>query len=866
MRIFQDKTSLSANPALWLSIEQALEQSEYLLLLASPASAKSSWVQQEVQWWFQNRSAEKLIIGLTEGVIRWDSEAGDFDWEKTSAISSSFKGAFRTDPLYADFRAAKANGKYVDSDPIYRNALLDVAAPLMGQAKDDLDGEDIRLHRRAKRTAWAVAISMAILVFAALVIGSIAHQRQKTAASRALASEATSHLDDRTLAMLLSIESRRIADTVEARRSLLATIQRVPNTEAFLWGHTDGVTKAIFSPDGKTILSAGWDDRILLWSVASHQLIGRPIAGLKGLVSVAFNADGSRFASAASGSIVIWDTKSQRAVGSPFNAKEDFVHIAFSPNEKLLAASTGAYGGHPSEVFLWDIVSHQLIGEPILGSNFAFSPDNTLLAIARYEELILYDLRSHEMVKRTLSGPAKNISAVAFSQDGTMVAAGSEDKTIVLWDVRSQRPLGTLTGHSDTVDTLLFDPNGETLFSGSLDGTIIRWDVESLRPIDAPVKGFGASISSIFLNPDGQVKALALEKDRAIILDVNDDPPLGRRIRASEIGSSSSATVAFSPDGRFLASSGDFGEVLVWDIPSGKLSGIPLAGHQRPVSSLAYTPNGKVLVSGSIDGSVIFWDTATHTALGQPLTTDGFPIWSMACSPDGKTVAAGGDARLVFFDVASRKQLGPPITSQKDRIWSLDYSPDGKLLASAGNDLTVMVWKTGNQALLANTLGKADKTEDWELMPVGVSFSPDGRLLATSTRGHSVTIWKVSSGQPLAPVLYGHTGAVSSLVFRPDGKVLASGSADGDIRLWDVETHELLGSLYAQQKAINKLAFSPSKDTLASIGEDDSIIFWDVDFEDWISRACHIANRNLTPSEWNTYLGKRPYRKTCPDL
>jgi WD40 repeat protein len=470
------------------------------------------------------------------------------------------------------------------------------------------------------------------------------------------------------------------------------------------------------------------------------------------------------------------------------------------------------------------------------------------------------------MVKQTLTGPAKNISAVAFSQDGTLVAAGSEDKTIVLWDVRSQKQLGTLTGHSDTVNTLLFDPNGETLFSGSLDGTIMRWDCESLRPIDAPVTSFGASISSIFLNQDGQVKALALEKDRAIILNVNDDPPLGRRIRASEIGSSSTADVAFSPDGRLLASSGDFGDVLVWDVPSGKLSGIPLAGHQRPVSSLAYTPNGKVLVSGSIDGSVIFWDTTTHTPLGQPLTTDGFPIWSMACSPDGKTVAAGGHARLFFFDVASRKQLGLPITSQKDRIWSLDYSPDGKLLASAGNDLVVRIWKTGRQALLANTLGKADRTEDWELMPVGVSFSPDGRLLATSTRGHSVTVWNVSSGQPLLPVLYGHTGAVSSLAFRPDGNVLASGSADSDIRLWDVETHELLGTLHAQQKAVNKVVFGAGKGTLASIGEDDSIIFWDVDFEDWISRACHIANRNLTPSEWNTYLGSMPYRKTCPEL
>ena len=107
-------------------------------------------------------------------------------------------------------------------------------------------------------------------------------------------------LDDRSLALLLSLESRRIADTVESRRSLLTTLQRVPHAEAFLWGHTDAVTQAVFSPDGQTVLSAGWDDRIILWSVSTRQPIGQPMAGPKGLVGVAFNPDGSQFASAGS--------------------------------------------------------------------------------------------------------------------------------------------------------------------------------------------------------------------------------------------------------------------------------------------------------------------------------------------------------------------------------------------------------------------------------------------------------------------------------------------------------------------------------------------------------------------------------------
>ncbi|MGC2300239.1 MAG: TIR domain-containing protein [Acidobacteriaceae bacterium] len=863
MRIFLDKSSLSANPALGQSIQDALGQSEHFLLLASPASAASHWVHREVEWWLQNRSAAKLILCLTGGEITWDDHAADFDWEKTTAIPSSLKGTFPAEPLYADFRAAKTANHFVDSDPAYRSALLDVGAPLLGRAKDDLDGEDIRLHRRAVRTAWAAALITVVLGLAAGTAMILAHQRQKIAASRALASQAGSQVQDRSLAMLLSVESRRIADTVESRRALLAAIQRVPNADTFLWGHTSAVTKAVFSPDGQTILSAGWDDRIILWSAATHQPIGQPIQGPKGLVSAAFRPDGTQFATAGSRSIVIWSTASRQPIGAPLHADEDFVHVAFSSQGKLLAASTDGYGGHPATVLVWDLVTRQTIGAPVEGSGFAFSPDDSMLAIGRYRDLIFYDLRSHRVIQRPLTGHTKNITSIAFSPDGTIVAAGAEDNTILLWDVRSRRLLGTLTGHLETVTSLLFDPDGEVLFSGSADGTIIQWDLQEIKPASTPVKSFGAAISSIFLSPDGHLRALALENDRAILINVNQDPPLGRRIRAPDSGSSN---IAFSPDGRLLASAGEFGDIELWDVATGAPNGPPLSGHEKQVSSLAYAPNGKMLVSGSMDGTMIFWDMVSRNALGPPLQVFRSPVWSLACSPDSSKLAAAGDAALVFWDLATRKQLGPPITSQKDRIWALAFSPDGSLLASAGNSLVVSIWKNDRQGGLVRTLGSPVRGDDWELMPAGVSFHPNGTLLAMSTPGHSVTLWNVRSGRPLPPLLYGHTEAVSSVAFSGDGKVLASGGADGQIRLWDVDSHEWIGTLGTESNAVHGIAFSPREGILASVSEDDSIVFWDVNFDDWMHRACQIANRNLTRDEWNTYLGNRPYRKTCSDL
>jgi WD40 repeat protein len=861
MQVFQDEASLSANPALRASLEQALAQSEYLLLLASPASAQSVWVQQEVQWWLSNRSVEKIILCLTEGTIFWDNQGAGFDWTKTTALPASLKSAFSAEPLYADFRAAKASGKLRDSDPEFRAALLDVAAPLLGRPKDELDSEDIRLHRRAAQTAVAaLALIIGLGVIAALAIDA-AHQRQKVAASRALASEAASPLDDRSLGLLLSIESRRIADTVESRRSLLAAIQRVPHAQAFLWGHGDAITSAAFSPDGKTILSAGWDNQVILWNAATYQQIGPALKTSKDLVGVAFSPDGKQFAASAGGAVTMWDAASRAALGEPFKADEDFLHVAFSSTGKLLAANTAPYGAHPARVYVWDVATGKPFGDAILGSAFAFSPDDSLLAVADHENLQLYELRSHKAIGRPLTGHSKDITAIAFSPDAEVVAAGAEDNSIVLWGVKDQQVLGTLKG-PDPVTSLLFDPHSEFLYSGSRDGTIIRWDIDNMESADTPITSFGGSIYSIFSSADGPLKALALDKEKVIILDINDNAALGRRISAPESGKSN---IAFSPDGRLLASGGDFSSVALWDVAGGEPSGMPLSGHERQVTSVAFAADGKQLMSGSIDGSIIFWNVDSRALIGQPVKLKGSPVWSLASSPDGRTLASGGDGQIVLWDIATRQQRGPASVSQKDRIWSLAFSPDGALLASSGNNLQTAIRKTDLPDTLFKTFGNPAAKDDAELMPTGVSFNSAGSVLATSSRGHSLSLWNLKTGQLLPPVLTGHSQAVSSIAFSGDGQTLASGSADGTIRLWDVPTHELIGTLDARQKSVNSIAIEPRKEILASVGEDNTIVFWNIGVNDWISRACRIANRNLSPKEWSTYIGASAYRKTCAD-
>jgi TIR domain len=108
IHVFRDQTSLSANPELWRSIEAALADSEYFLLMASPEAARSKWVQQEVRWWLANRPLSKLLIVLTDGEARWDEAANDFDWSCTSALPNDLRGRFKQEPLWVDLRCAKS--------------------------------------------------------------------------------------------------------------------------------------------------------------------------------------------------------------------------------------------------------------------------------------------------------------------------------------------------------------------------------------------------------------------------------------------------------------------------------------------------------------------------------------------------------------------------------------------------------------------------------------------------------------------------------------------------------------------------------------------------------------------------------------
>jgi len=162
LRVFRDDTSLSATPHLWPSIEQALGQSRYLILLASPEAAASPWVDKEVAWWLAHKSAETLLIALTSGALAWDNGANDFIWHENTPLPPALKGRFASEPKWVDLSACRDGANKRDAK--FTELAADFAAAIRGMPKEDLLSQEVKQQRRALRLAWSAAGSLLLLL------------------------------------------------------------------------------------------------------------------------------------------------------------------------------------------------------------------------------------------------------------------------------------------------------------------------------------------------------------------------------------------------------------------------------------------------------------------------------------------------------------------------------------------------------------------------------------------------------------------------------------------------------------------------------------------------------------------------------
>jgi len=275
-------------------------------------------------------------------------------------------------------------------------------------------------------------------------------------------------------------------------------------------------------------------------------------------------------------------------------------------------------------------------------------------------------------------------------------------------------------------------------------------------------------------------------------------------------------SIAFSPDGRYLAIAPRDGTVRIWDMQTYEQTGEPIR-HNYWISSVAFSHDGKYLATGSHDGTARIWDAQTHEQIGKTLKSGLLEI-SIAFSPDGKYLATSSSDRSArIWDMQTYEQIGEPI---RHNYWisSVAFSPNGKYLATGSHDGTARIWDVQTHEQIGESLRHDDDIRS-------VAFSPNGKYLATGSHDGTARIWDVQTHEQIGEPLR-HDNGIRSVAFSPDGKYLATGSYDGTTRIWDTQTHEQTGEPLRHNTEVKSVIFSPDGSLLVTGSDDGFIHIW----------------------------------------
>jgi WD40 repeat protein len=559
-------------------------------------------------------------------------------------------------------------------------------------------------------------------------------------------------------------------------------------------GHVAAARHAVFSPDGRTLVSCGEDGRIIVWDFARRE---RLAALPQHATALAFSPDGRWFASGGpDGQASLWDARTLRPVRVMKHGQS--VHaLAFSPDSSLLIT------GQPFGFTLWETASGKMLQRWPGGMShgtFVFPNGNRVLLGST---LTLVDLASGRVVEER-EGQA---NWIAMTPDGARFATIDTRGGVRFYrftnrertrhELRAHRP-----AHQDHGRAVAYSPDGKLLASAAED--IVVWDAERMEKVAR--FQYDSIVWSVAFSPDGRW-VISTHGDGAVLVwDV------AERQRVASLNAHSGAVraVAFHPDGQRLVTGGEDRVVIVWNLSTGRKERV-LAGHPTRVTAVAFSHDGQWIASTDHEGGAMLWTGAQlrPQAFVRPQETNSYCI---ALSPDDRLLATSHalyGVRDGFLHITFRSS---PATLGYGQIYAGAWVAGSRRFAGVTDGGWALVWD-----VVAKRVAAAHRIPETHL--VAASVSPDGKWMVSGEDEGTVRLWSIDPLRPVA-VIGRHAARVKSVAFSPDGKRVASAGDDKMLAIWDVGRRRLVTRVGTHTSPIYAIAFSPDGRQLAS-GEHD---------------------------------------------
>lgn len=876
LAVFRDGSDIPAGGSLTSAVEDALERSDYFLLVASPESRDSAWVERESTYWLAHGgSLDRLFVLLVEGEI-------------PDVLPPTLRTQWDGDISYVDFTPRRESGLDLTDDAFLR-VVAAIAAPVLGREKRRLIEEHRRERARAARARRLARAGLVILTVLALVLAGFATvqrnaavRQSRVALSQRVAAEAQLLAgSDRNLAAQLSLVAWRTAQTDQARNMLVSLAALGVPTRVFT--DVPYLSDLAVSPDGRLLLTASPQGIIRFWEVADPRR-PRPVAVLDpkmGAVTAVRLTDGGRtLLLGGSRGVSVWDISDPRRPRA--GGRGPLAGLA----RDLLVASNGVLA----------VTTEQgTVGTG--GSRVAVH---------------LWQRRGARITPVTTLAPTGGKGSVALSEDGRLLAFARPDGAVQLWnieDLRRPTDAGLLPANvTGGARVVAFNHDHSLLAVAPTAGRpVVFWKLEAGRAAGPPTASFAVTSPVVAMRyaPDDRTLALTLDQGAVVALDVRS---LAYRVLVNDPSGISAA--AFRPDGR----------TLLVALSTGTLQLVPVATRPvpeplGPVTAIAAFP-GNVIVtlrSASVQswrvtpgvppepgavvsgqGVAIAADPATSRLavaragdialfrldrLGRASPLGTVPLagaTALALTSDQILIAGGAGRTLFFWDVRAAGhprplgRLTPPdgaatVPSPADRVTSVVANGGSRCGAFITTTRTIWVFGGGGdwRQPVVTTIRTVSRTS-----PGPLALSADGRTLATTTGGPSFRLATLGPDcRIVRDAAYpGRGHAVTAVAFGAgaDADTLATADTDQVTRLWDVADGPP-----AQSATLLSASGAPWTVTLtagggAAVGSGDGgIVSWDVDADAVFRRVCAVVGAPLTAAEWQEHVGGRRPRDIC---